>query len=236
MKAAIAHCLKITQNVSFEFWTCLVTLFDRKLNWQFFWQFLWFFGHLKWDIFCNFQKLFSIEEAISQAQNHNSSQTCYFETRSLFMDELEIWQVKLSQVLYTKTLGCNTLACSWSCCRISLGPNIIVWRQFLTPIHDTNTHILQCILCLPEPFFSGCCCLSDTQTRANRAKAQCMTAIFENHPKMSFLNFGIFHQLAVDGAFGSYSEASGGRLSSLACTPRRSLHYSLSAKKIGGIK
>ena len=195
MKAAIAHCLKITQHVSFEFWTCLVTLFDRKLNWRFFWQFLWFFGHLKWDIFCNFQKLCSIEEAISQAQNHNSSQTCYFETRSLFMDELEIWQVKLSQVLYTKTLGCNTLACSWSCCRISLGPNIIVWRQFLTPIHDTNTHILQCILCLPEPFFSGCCCLSDTQTRANRAKAQCMTAIFENHPKMSFLNFGIFHPL-----------------------------------------
>ena len=38
-----AHCLKITQNVTFEFWhfppifvplkmTCLVTLFDRKLQ------------------------------------------------------------------------------------------------------------------------------------------------------------------------------------------------------------
>ena len=38
-----AHCLKITQNVAFEFWhfppifvllklTCLVTLFDRKLQ------------------------------------------------------------------------------------------------------------------------------------------------------------------------------------------------------------
>ena len=31
-----------------------------------------------------------------------------------------------------------------------------------------------------------------------------------------------FYQLAVDGAFGSYSEASGGRLASLAYTPRRS--------------
>ena len=35
------------------------------------------------------------------------------------------------------------------------------------------------------------------------------------------LNF--YSLLAVDGAFGSYSEASGGRLASLAYTPRRSL-------------
>ena len=33
------------------------------------------------------------------------------------------------------------------------------------------------------------------------------------------LSNGIFKQLAVDGAFGSYSEASGGRLASLAYTP-----------------
>ena len=43
-------------------------------------------------------------------------------------------------------------------------------------------------------------------------------------------------KLAVDGAFGSYSEASGGRLASLAYTPPPLASLLLSAKKIGGIK
>ena len=45
-----------------------------------------------------------------------------------------------------------------------------------------------------------------------------------------FLAF--FIKLAVDGAFGSYSEASGGRLASLAYTPAARPHHSPSAKKI----
>ena len=46
-------------------------------------------------------------------------------------------------------------------------------------------------------------------------------------------------KLAVDGAFGSYSEASGGRLASLAYPPTRRFarpNYSLSGKKFGAIK
>ena len=41
----------------------------------------------------------------------------------------------------------------------------------------------------------------------------------------------IFTQLAVDGAFGSYSEASGGRLASLAYTPRRAKKKEIEKKK-----
>ena len=43
-------------------------------------------------------------------------------------------------------------------------------------------------------------------------------------------------KLAVDGAFGSYSEASGGRLASLAYTTATRPHHFLSAKKFGAIK
>ena len=60
----VAHCLKIIQNVAFEFWhfppifvllklTCLVTLFDRKLQ--------VFKNSPKWTIFGIFNQLLSTQ-------------------------------------------------------------------------------------------------------------------------------------------------------------------------------
>ena len=85
-----SQCLKITQNVAFEFWhfppifdllklTCLVTLFDRKLQvfknspkWTIFGIFnqllstqnvnvARFARNVEWDFFCDFQTLWTVE-------------------------------------------------------------------------------------------------------------------------------------------------------------------------------
>ena len=61
---AYTHCFKITQNVEFEFWhfppifvllklTCLVTMFDRKLQ--------VFKNSPKWNIFGIFNQLLSTQ-------------------------------------------------------------------------------------------------------------------------------------------------------------------------------